>query len=437
MSTAQPKAPAGRRERGVTLVELLVAAGMASVIIAGAISLFLAQHRAFQAGAGDRAIQEAARVALEEVAGNLRLAGYGVDQAVTFDFGTTTVLRLENSPPTGTLAPGEPLGAAVTALAPADCPNPVTCRDSITASDELVFRYRNPYYGPHALTGVSSSALAIQGGRTDLAPGQELLVICYGAEPREWAYLTVDAPGSTNVSLRQGTGAQRDFPRQNGLLSHTCFTRPGADAPRVFRVERLRYFIQLWTENGVLRPYLMVSRGQGGAAEPVAPDVEDLQVAYVFPFIEGRNGAGGAGPDLPERIAGATASTQLANATNSIDLTAATTTSVSAFPTQAEARLLVGDAADPATSTLANRTPSNIRAVRLSLVVRSAQPDSPVATALPASLNRPAGTPVVDTRYRRFLVETTVFLNNMTNVHSYAPYYRAISTAPGSLVGGG
>ena len=65
--------------RGFTLVELMVALAISVVVIAGSLMLLNAQRRSFQGGSVDRALQEAGRVALIEISGNLRLAGYGLD----------------------------------------------------------------------------------------------------------------------------------------------------------------------------------------------------------------------------------------------------------------------------------------------------------------------------------------------------------------------
>jgi hypothetical protein len=421
----------------------MIAALMGAVIVAGAVALFVAQQRSFQAGAGDRSMQEGARVALEEIAGNLRLAGYGIDRSIALDFGGVAAGWLENTPVTSPPTPGEPLGATAQFLAPADCAAPVTCRDRTDGSDELVVRFRNPFFGPHPLAaGSNAGQLVLVGGIANpMVAGQELLVICYGAEPREWAYVTVGAdvaaadpaapPATTIVPLLAGG---RNFPQQNALLADPCFGRIATTPPLVFRVERLRYYVRNYADaGGAQRPYLVVERGRGlngGSPEPVAPDVEDLQVAYLFPFLAGRTPGGALSPNRAERVMGGTPGTPLTSGAGSIDL-------AGPFPTLADARYLTSD---PATGVLANFTPSNIRAVRLSLLVRSPVPDAPADTlTLPVVLNRTAQ-PVAAAarRYRRFLVETTVFLPNMTAVHSFAPYYRgAQSTAPGSLVGGG
>jgi type IV pilus assembly protein PilW len=64
------------RARGVTLVELLVAATLMLVAFAGALSLLAGTRSAWTAGESQAALQETARAALDLLAAEIRLAGH-------------------------------------------------------------------------------------------------------------------------------------------------------------------------------------------------------------------------------------------------------------------------------------------------------------------------------------------------------------------------
>lgn len=62
--------------RGSSLVELLVAMGLAGLVMAGTLSLFLAGQGAYAAGLARAEATQGARVGLERMASELRQAGY-------------------------------------------------------------------------------------------------------------------------------------------------------------------------------------------------------------------------------------------------------------------------------------------------------------------------------------------------------------------------
>ena len=393
-----------RRQRGFSLIELMVALGISVVVIAGSLMLLNAQRKAFQGGAGDRALQEAGRVALEELSANLRMAGYGVDPGMAFDFGQARSPQQQAPLPEGVV--GVQFGGF-------ECANPVTCRDQIGSPDEVVFHYRDPLFG-QLLTGHDATTLVLRGPlNRPLEKGQILQVVCYSGD-QAWAYVTVDArveatlTNDTRVTLSTGLNAgdlSPIFPRQNALLANTCF----ADVSRVFAIDRYRYFIQTYDAGGNnvawgtagARPYLMLDRGLVDAAgtkkvSMVAPDVEDLQFAYVYTL---------AAPGTQMR--GATVGTQLTNAPGGIDLAPASMPSIPAYSTPAR---------DPARTT---GHPSNIRAVRVGVVVRQALADTTIFEPnLPALGNRAAI--VREANRRRAVFETSV---SLPNLDSRAPVF--------------
>lgn len=406
---------ATRRSRGYTLVELLVAVTVSTLVVAAGVALLLSQQAAFRSGSDDRALQETGRVALEDVAANLQMAGFGLDPGLAFDFGAMGGVIVDR-------APG---GVAVSVRAPADCGTPVTCRDQATGPDELVFRARNPAFMYRAVA-VSGTQIQIQGPlRTPLSRGQVLQVMCMSGA-LEWAFVTVNAGlaagGALQPTIDIGTGdpaAPAEFPRQNPWLARagSCF-QTGAVA--VYKVDRFRYFIQRYATSGAVsstgRPFLMLDQGLfdgDGLAivTPVAADVEDLQVTYLFPRAQGT--ARAAVPPTP--------GTRLVNGAGGIHLAAGS-------PAYSSPR---NDA------TRLNNHPANIRAVRVAIVARSAEPLPSVTDAtVPAAGNRPATTST-DVGYRRLLFEATTATRNLDARTPYIPAYSTNSGADNLNIGGG
>ncbi len=420
--------PAGTAQ-GFTLIELLVGVVVSALTVAAAISLLIAQKRAFQGSNADRAEQETGRMALEHISENLRQAGYGIEPPMVFDFGFTANVPMDRAPTIGVPVNfgGDPAGKSGFA-----CANPVTCRDHIDQPDELAFQYRDPYFN-RPLNNATLNSLtislvnpitgAIQPLSQPLQAGQVLQVVCYTGD-MVWAYVTVaqTVPVTANptATITLQAGANLDYPHQNQTLTDVCFNSGQA---AVFKINRFHYFVQSYDQNGNVvpwetvnsRPYLMLDQGLVDAngnpvLNVVAPDVEDLQVSYVVPLA-----AAGA------QLLGTTPGVQLTNSANGIDLAPALGPPVYATPSISPLR--------------ATDYPANIRAVGLAVVVRSPNPDPnssdptvPAAGNRPVSLNGQLG-------YRRMQFQTSVAVPNLG---SFAPYFPALGNGADQLnVGGG
>ncbi len=395
-----------RPEAGFTLVELLVGLVTSAIVIAGALALLLGQQRAFRDSAGDRALQEAARAAISEMGMNLRRAGYGVDPWLAFDFGPLTGIAAPNV----SYASGPPGGTRVACTGGGQ----VACRDSTTASDEIVFLARDPAFLRRLSAAPSSTTIQFATALSEpLRAGQILQLMCSGGADR--AYVTVASTSADLLSVTLSTADSGKFPYDQARISSGCFTRTWASVA-VYRVERFHYYVATFADpaHPTGRPYLMLDRGLLDASgramvEPVAPDVEDLQFSYAF-----RNG----------NVVGRTTGTRLANSATSVDL--------AAVPPIYDA-----DTIDAARNT---NNPANIRSVRVSVVVRNpafeAQWSNPDDRTLPAAGNRGAVTDA-PTGYRRLLVETTAATRNLDSRAPFTPPYSSNNGADGLNVGGG
>lgn len=419
MTPRRPSAPPA----GFTLVEVLVSTVITAIVIMGGIALLMSQQRMYKSSAGERGLQETARISLGEIASSLRMAGFGVDPPLVIDFGPADNLNMAQAP----VMPGKTVRNSPSYL----CNAAVTCRDRVDGPDELVFYTRNQRFARTLSSVPDTNTINLAGPlNTPLYKGQILQLLCTTGN-MYWAYVTVDAyvaptamAAPVRVSLTPPpNGGDLDFPFQQAMIGNPsysdCFL--GGTA-MVTRVERYRYSIGTFdgVGNAVAhqtpgsRPYLMLDQGlTDETGQPIttviAPDVEDLQVSYLFPV--------GATP-----LVGATQGLPVTNAADSIDLAPANGSPGFGTPMDAASRT--------------NQSPSNIRGVRISIVARSAAWESTLPDAVvPAAGNRPdlAGLP----GYRRMRVETTVFLPNLD---SRSPYYPVLSSNNGVdllNVGGG
>jgi len=426
-----PKTPTAPRPRGFSLIELMVALAISLVVIAGGMGLMVSQVRTFQETAGDRHLQETARIALDHIGNNLRQAGFGVDLALAFDFGPMANVRMDRGPSGVTFATNSyPMGTGGVC-------GPTLCRDSTVASDEIVFFSRDPAFGPHPLTvaaNAGSTSLTIAGPlNVGLQQGQILQVVCYTGD-MTWAYVQVAAPpglpnadGSVTVPI---TGGGNNFPQQNNFLGDPCYgtvasmsggavvTATLTTAAEVFKVDRYHYWIQNYDPSGNLqpwgsatgRPYLMFDQGLYSGANlqtsVISPDVEDLQFSFVFPY------------DAVTPLVGATPGTAITDDDFGINLAPA-----AGCPAYS----------DPTTSpTRQNHDPGNIGAVQVSVVARTADQDLTLSNSstIPAAGNRAAAAGPAG--YTRLLVNTTFAVRNLSALSPYFPSYGAAPAASGS-----
>ena len=453
------------RSHGFTLVELMIAVGASAFVIAGVVGAVLSQQRAYFSGQRMRAAQSSARAALLYVEDRLKVAGFGMDPALAFDFGFYT--------PSAALCPAEANGCA---------------RDATANSDELVFYSRNPSYwvsrdgtgNPvgHAwtITGITSSTVSVVAnpGDTFLA-GQILAAVCPGGQ--YYAYMTVGAntpaTGSSATIPLAAVDTSTPFKRQDlaagpgsdppqyfnnavsgiaaPVTASACFQSGNA---RLFQIDRYRFHIRPVAVGGFpggktkYDPYLVLDMGvdtnQDGAIDAadelvIAEGVELMQVAYIM-----------ANPTLTTPVIGVTPGTAITftpgvpGTTNVAD-EITTTPAAPALPlTFSFAPNLIPSsnayAASswysysltpplPANHPRQTDSQANIRAVRVALVVRSPEPDTGAAStpivldstfglynlnAIPAWIANNAY-PSARDGYQRIQVEASVLVPNMTS----------------------
>jgi type IV pilus assembly protein PilW len=391
------------RSRGFTLVELLVVVALIGFVMALVMGTFMSQQRSIESTEVNRGAQDAQRDAMLELDKGLRRAGFGINPRYALDLRTYRC--------------GATNG---------------TCRDRTDAPDELVFVSRNAQYQTSAngclstpssscvgnvwsIAGLTGTTLTLRArGGERFRKGRVLLLACAGAQTTTMVTVnslaSAGSAGDLSVTLTADPNADSANPtdpyQQTALAAAACFTAEGAAA---FLVDRFRYFIRAY--NGT--PYLMLDAGidldEDGLLPagddddllPIAPNIEDLQVSYVFPSSAGFTPADGTGGDA---ILGNTAGTQQE-------------------PDPTLAAGVDWYRVSPTSSNHYIAHPANVRAIRIDLNVRSSRTDPGPGgnwTGDPLFLNGNRNTQLGSFgRFRRSLATSTVTLRN---VESRSPF---------------
>lgn len=242
-----------KKDRGVTLIELLIVMVIAAFLVAGIYSLFITQHRSYAVQDQVAGVQQDARVALDIMARDIRTAGFMIGRD-GFDIHgaqfAVTRANNTNSPDSITVA-----SAADQFMSGA---NPATVTN--VNNNQVTLRVYNP------VTDTWTDASI--GGFFDTS-----------------TYNFVSFEGDGMNSLYQITGKTTDTLTLNPTPPANLATITGMTGSppeltevgaRVFRVKAITYQVQ----NNVLQ-----RSENGGSLQPLAGDgintiVEDLQFAY-------------------------------------------------------------------------------------------------------------------------------------------------------------
>lgn len=293
------------RNRGFTLIEVLVGAAVAIAVIGIVMATFLSQQRSLQTLDLSREASNASRDAMLSLQETVGRAGYGIDPRYVFDLRNYNCTNYT--------------GATTSSNA---------CRDKVDGTDELVFVERDPNYywagtntssaqgcddtnAPctgHAwqVTSFTTSTpykVTINARTGDKFPvGQIVEITCAkGANPTMGTVTATSgsAPGAVTLTLAD-TVTNNHYTDNLNAASDACFGSGGAPGTgtSLFLVNRYRYFVMQIANpiSNVNEPWLMLDRGldyngngttpeNGGDNSdliPIAHGVEGFQVAYLL-----------------------------------------------------------------------------------------------------------------------------------------------------------
>jgi len=381
--------------RGFTLLELLMAMGITSVVVAGISIILLKQSQASVKQTQQRTLEETGRQALLEIGFAVRMAGAGIAPTAAFDFDRYACIS-----PGDATSPGCNNNAGIERAPLTPTPASPGLRDKIDGPDELVVSYRDPVLSrtvtsmtPINATGPYSVRLNA-GFKSAVKQGRIAMLFCSGADPISYVAFAADvAAGDPNLTLRPVVPADGYYPP--APPNDQCF------GTAVFAlVERVRYFVAN-DFDGV--PALFRDRGRAGDPQVLFRGVEDLQLTYTI------------GPPPPGTTTGIT--TGPAGCADAKGTAAAQNKWVFGLCNQgtpkesAAAPDWVADGYD--TPKRYNAHPANIRSVEINIVTRSTQKASDKAgNTVPALGNRPARPPVQD-QYSRSVFKLTEQVPNL------------------------
>lgn len=257
---------------GFTLIELMIAVAVALFVIAGIFLAFSAQASNYAAEQRQMAAQSGSREGLDLMAEVLRNAGYGVDPHLA-------------------LLAYDGFNAAAAGQTSPDPAYP----------DAVVVHARDLDFQRGVVTAAPDS-IHFSAPLGTVHPGQIFLLLCSGAA--ETAYVTaLEKTADDTVSLQAASVVTLDSPtgwpgpqfHQEAKLNDPCFARPDVVA---VRVKRWAFFVRAYADDpsqpNATTPYLMLSQGLdldgSGAVDladavPLAPNVEQLQVAYLMDAV--------------------------------------------------------------------------------------------------------------------------------------------------------
>src|SRR4051812_5502545 len=169
--------------RGFTLLELLIALGITSVVIAGISIILVKQSQASVKQTQQRSLEENGRQALLEIAYSVRMAGAGIDPTAAFDFDRYAC----GTPGTASSCNG-------------------SGRDRNDAPDELVVSYRDPSFSRAVTSQTGTDPYTVNIDRPLTVPleaNRIVLLLCSGADPVAYTAVQTTAPvGASQLTLR-------------------------------------------------------------------------------------------------------------------------------------------------------------------------------------------------------------------------------------------
>lgn len=254
-----------KKEQGVTLIELMIVLVIAAFLVAGIYSLFITQHRSYTVQDQVAGVQQDARVALDIMARDIRMAGFLIGSQ-GFNVNTYTFAVTPNN---GGGSPPASNPDVITVVAAADQfmsgVNPVTVRNVDVSTKGATLGVHNPVTDTWSDADIGSffdddkkKFVAFEGNST-----------LYQIQPSGINGQILTLNSSPPVSLAT-------------ILDSTV--SPPREGARVYRVKAITYSA-INPTTGVPDGVLRRDENTGNGAQPLAGDgittfVEDLQFTY-------------------------------------------------------------------------------------------------------------------------------------------------------------
>jgi type IV pilus assembly protein PilW len=235
-------------EAGFSLIEVMAALVILSVTMTAVFATFISQQKSFTVQGRVAEMQQNLRQAVEYMARDIRMAGYGIPDNVT--------------------VPNNVVAAGVTSM------GSLYAKDNTTGPDQIYILYMfdmDNNQPPASLTSTMSSlATSISvsgvGGFVD----NELILVTDNTNTAADLYQISGTPAGVTISLNGSAyNVHPNFP-SGGYLSNP--------AAMVAKARFVRYFID--DTNDPDHPTLMVQRLGMPEPQPVADDIEDMQFEY-------------------------------------------------------------------------------------------------------------------------------------------------------------
>jgi type IV pilus assembly protein PilW len=283
-------------ERGLTLVELLVALAASSFVMLAVIGAVRAQQDGFRGGQRVREAQSSARDALLLLEQKLALAGFGMDPVLAFDLS------------------GQPGDPDTTVFYAGPCPAPAApcVKDRVDGSDELVFHARNPNYWIPPADPPPPPGATLRGRVWEiksLAPLGPTVTLAarkgdFFPKGRILQGVCAAGAGARYFTVQQTTPPLAADGDVTLLLVDEVLTDPfkrqsaGACNPvRAFQIDRFRFHVRPEpVGDGTWEPFLVLDTGTdangSGAIDAadeqiLAAGIEVMQVSYLFELHAG------------------------------------------------------------------------------------------------------------------------------------------------------
>lgn len=241
-----------RSEAGFSLVEVMAALVILAIAMTAVFATFITQQKSFTTQSRVAEMQQNLRQAVEYMSRDIRMAGYGIPDNVT--------------------VPNNVIAAGVTSI------RSLYAIDNTAGPDQIYILYMFDMDASQPPTTITAgmptpSAELNVAGTTGFVEG-DLVIVSNGTSADLFEVTEVQV-AAFKLQHNPG-GSARNYNNPGG---HSTWPAGGyGTGTTLAQVRFLRYYIDSTTDPA--HPTLMVDRMGSAAPQPVADDIEDLQLSY-------------------------------------------------------------------------------------------------------------------------------------------------------------